>query len=241
MYLGCGLTKASITEQRTTLFYFEAYELEFDFVDDDVGIWKSYSCVPDWKTDVEIPRERTLAGFDADVVEFVCGNSPEDSLASCCNEIAVNKQRETENYESLFRRLKSFPSLDLMTCHTCLKFVSSILGAHDTASGCTLRSGHGAVTIVRLILVNDGLAANKAVPLNPFSTDILTAALCARVFVLHSNCFRRNCMPWTEHTVGWRKNPRSVFVGPVQARLDPAQHLDSGNDKSFLRGSEQVK
>ncbi|MBX3073297.1 hypothetical protein KF728_14940 [Candidatus Obscuribacterales bacterium] len=76
----------SIELEGTTLFYYEAYELEFDFVDDDTGVWRTYHCVPDWKTDVETPQDRTLAGFD--VVEYVCGNSPEDSLASCCNEIA---------------------------------------------------------------------------------------------------------------------------------------------------------
>lgn len=76
----------SIDIEGTTLFYYEAYGLQFDFVDDDKGAWTAFHCVPDWKTDVVIPRERTLAGFD--VVEFVCGNSPEDSLASCCNTIA---------------------------------------------------------------------------------------------------------------------------------------------------------
>lgn len=76
----------SIDIAGTTLFYYEAYEFEFDFDDHDIAIWKRYDCVPDWNTDVVIPSARTLVGFD--VVEYVCGNAPEGSLASCCNEIA---------------------------------------------------------------------------------------------------------------------------------------------------------
>ncbi|MBC8000678.1 MAG: hypothetical protein IAF58_22200 [Leptolyngbya sp.] len=69
-----------------TLFYYEAYELEFDFTGEeahDFGTWSSFESVLDWKTEVDIPQKKQFVGFD--VVEFVCRNSPECSLLSCSN------------------------------------------------------------------------------------------------------------------------------------------------------------
>ncbi len=71
----------------TILFYYEGYELEFDFDEQGEEEWKPYACDKDMKTDVRIPLEKHLVGFD--VVEYCCRNSAEDSLASCCKDIAV--------------------------------------------------------------------------------------------------------------------------------------------------------
>lgn len=87
-----------------TLFYYEAYEFEFDFSDGESpesGKWESFICNSTWSTDVQIPPEKYFAGFD--VVEFVCRNAPEHSLAACVNEIAsacpLNSHCLFDNFE----------------------------------------------------------------------------------------------------------------------------------------------
>jgi hypothetical protein len=59
-----------------SLFYYEAYELEFDGEH-----WKPYLPEPSFETDVVVPSRKELEGFD--VVTFWCGNSPEHSPLSC--------------------------------------------------------------------------------------------------------------------------------------------------------------
>jgi hypothetical protein len=61
-----------------TLFYYEAYEREFD-----IAGWSNFPSCADWPTDVVIPRNKTLIGYD--VTEFVMRNAPECSLLSCSN------------------------------------------------------------------------------------------------------------------------------------------------------------
>jgi hypothetical protein len=59
-----------------SLFYYEAHELEFDGDN-----WKPYSPESSFKTDVAMPPNKQLEGFD--VVTFWCRTSPECSPLSC--------------------------------------------------------------------------------------------------------------------------------------------------------------
>lgn len=94
-----------------TLFYYEAHEFEFDVADanPESGKWETFSPTLDWLTDVQIPETKILMGFD--VVEYVCRNAPEDSLASCCNEIAaacpLNSHCLFDSFEDAKRSLES--------------------------------------------------------------------------------------------------------------------------------------
>lgn len=62
----------------TRLFYFEAYEYEFD---ERTKCWSSFAPEGSWITEVLIPKSKTLAGFD--VVCFSSCSSPECSPLSC--------------------------------------------------------------------------------------------------------------------------------------------------------------
>ena len=66
----------SIPLEPTTLFYYEAYEMEFDG-----EAWASYAPEPSFPTNVVVPPRKKLEGFD--VVNFTAGNSPECSGLSC--------------------------------------------------------------------------------------------------------------------------------------------------------------
>lgn len=67
----------SIELSGTSLFYYEAYELEHDG-----DTWRTYGPESSFPTNVKAPCGVMLAGFD--VVTFVCGTSPECSLFGCC-------------------------------------------------------------------------------------------------------------------------------------------------------------
>jgi hypothetical protein len=69
----------------TSLFYYEAYEMEFM---GDESIWEEFKPEPSFKTQVVIPARKVLEGYD--LVSFSMGNSPECSPLSC-NGLA-NKQ-----------------------------------------------------------------------------------------------------------------------------------------------------
>ena len=60
----------------TTLFYYEAYEKEFDG-----NRWRPYHPEPSFVTDVVTPQERRLEGYD--VVTFRASTNPECSPLSC--------------------------------------------------------------------------------------------------------------------------------------------------------------
>lgn len=66
----------SISLEGTSLFYYEAYESEFDGEK-----WQAYGPERSFITDVVVPNCKTLEGFD--VVNFTAGNSPECSPLSC--------------------------------------------------------------------------------------------------------------------------------------------------------------
>jgi hypothetical protein len=60
------------------LFFYEAFEEEFDYDDDG---WQSYESEPSFVTEVVLPASKTLLGFD--VTSFSAHTSPECSPLSC--------------------------------------------------------------------------------------------------------------------------------------------------------------
>ncbi len=70
----------------TSLFYYEAYEMEFDG-----EAWHPYSPEPSFPTNVIVPSRKQLEGFD--VVNFTARTSPECSGLSCsslANDLRTN-------------------------------------------------------------------------------------------------------------------------------------------------------
>lgn len=70
--------QSSIDLTGTKLFYYEAYEREFDHTKDQ---WLSFQPEPSFKTQVVLPSARGLEGFD--VVTFSARTSAECSPLSC--------------------------------------------------------------------------------------------------------------------------------------------------------------
>ena len=74
---------------QTKLFYYEAYELEYD---EDKEQWIAFSPEPSFTTNVEAPSNKHPEGFD--VVTFSAHTNPECSPLSCCSmakELSVNQ------------------------------------------------------------------------------------------------------------------------------------------------------
>lgn len=67
-----------------TLFYYEAYEYEFD---EESKAWAGFTPEPSFVTDVRVPQNKQLEGFD--VTSFMVHTSPECSPLSC-NSLATN-------------------------------------------------------------------------------------------------------------------------------------------------------
>jgi hypothetical protein len=76
----------SIDLTGTKLFFYEAYELEFDDVG---GHWTTFKPEPSFTTQVVLPAERALEGYD--VVTFSVRTSAECSPLSC-NSLAAEVQ-----------------------------------------------------------------------------------------------------------------------------------------------------
>ena len=68
----------------TTLFYYEAYECEFN---DNSNEWSAYAPEPSFETNVSVPPEKHLEGYD--VATFYVHTSPECSPLSC-NSLATD-------------------------------------------------------------------------------------------------------------------------------------------------------
>jgi hypothetical protein len=66
----------SLQLKGTSLFYYEAYEMEFDGEN-----WHPYAPEPSFPTHVVLPSRKQLEGFD--VVNFTARTSPECSPLSC--------------------------------------------------------------------------------------------------------------------------------------------------------------
>ena len=60
------------------LFYYEVYERQYA---GDSGVWQDFGAEPKLETNVRVPAEKQLLGFD--VVSFSTGGAPECSPLSC--------------------------------------------------------------------------------------------------------------------------------------------------------------
>jgi hypothetical protein len=81
--------KENIDLLGSTLFYYEAYQYEFNDLSNE---WLTFGAEKSFVTSVEIPTNKNLQGFD--VVSFWASTSPECSPLSCnllAAEIPVNK------------------------------------------------------------------------------------------------------------------------------------------------------
>jgi hypothetical protein len=93
----------SIDINGTRLFYYEAFESEFDRQN-----WKTFAPESSVLTDVTQPPLKRLEGFD--VVTFSAGNSPEHSPLSCnglAEEIPTNAHCLLESFEKAEAHLNS--------------------------------------------------------------------------------------------------------------------------------------
>jgi hypothetical protein len=87
--------EAGIDLTGTSLFYFEAHEMEFDG-----AVWVPFTPESSIKTDVELPAKKTLEGFD--VATFHAGNTPECSPLSCnglADSMPTNQRCLFESFE----------------------------------------------------------------------------------------------------------------------------------------------
>jgi hypothetical protein len=87
----------------TTLFYFEAYGLQ---TYEDDPIWEKFFPEKSFETNVLIPDEKELLGYD--IVSFSQQSSPECSYLSCnsmADEVEVNKYCLIDNLEMAIKLL----------------------------------------------------------------------------------------------------------------------------------------
>ena len=68
----------SLDLTRTSLFYYEVHELEYD---ENEGLWESFAPEPSFTTQIIEPKAKNLDGYD--VVTFSVRTSPECSPLSC--------------------------------------------------------------------------------------------------------------------------------------------------------------
>jgi len=91
----------SISLDRTLLFYYEVYEMEFDGAS-----WIGYEPEKSFGIDVQQPLTKALEGFD--VVTFYARNSPEHSPLSCnglANEIHANTHCLLDSFDVAYTTL----------------------------------------------------------------------------------------------------------------------------------------
>jgi hypothetical protein len=91
----------SIQLEGTSLFYYEAYEMEFD-----EECWAPWSAEPSFPTNVVQPPKKQLEGFD--VVSFSVGTNPECSPLSCnsmAEELHTNAHCLFESFDEAKRSL----------------------------------------------------------------------------------------------------------------------------------------
>lgn len=83
-----------------TLFFYEAYEWEFD---DSVDLWRTVIPEPSFPTRIEMPRRKTLEGYD--VVTYSCGTTAECSPLSC-NSLATELETNQHCLVASFEQAK---------------------------------------------------------------------------------------------------------------------------------------
>lgn len=89
----------------TTLFYYEVHELEFM---EDESQWAGFEPEPAFITQVVIPSQKTLEGYD--FVSFSVGTNAECSPLSCnhlANEVETNQHCLLNSMEQVQRLLES--------------------------------------------------------------------------------------------------------------------------------------
>jgi hypothetical protein len=89
--------KHAVDLAETRLFYYEIYEKEFL---KDKKAWTSFEPEPTFKTDVLVPENKHLEGYD--IVSFSAGTSPECSPLSCnslADAIATNSHCLLESFD----------------------------------------------------------------------------------------------------------------------------------------------
>ena len=69
---------ASVSLEKQKLFYYEAYELQYD---EESQTWSEFEPEQSFTTNVVIPESKKLEGFD--ITSFSLGNAPECSPLSC--------------------------------------------------------------------------------------------------------------------------------------------------------------
>jgi hypothetical protein len=90
---------------RTTLFYYEVYEYEFDEYN-ETDKWIAFVPEQSFKTEVQVPIVKHLQGFD--VVSFYVHTSPECSPLSCnalAQTVAVNQHCLFNTFEEAYNAL----------------------------------------------------------------------------------------------------------------------------------------
>ncbi|MGH7769324.1 MAG: hypothetical protein ACREQP_17910 [Candidatus Binatia bacterium] len=95
----------SIDLAGTRLFYYEVYELGFH---EDTRDWHSFAPEPSFTTNVIVPKEKHLEGYD--VATFSCGNAPECSPLSCNHlaaEIPTNQHCLLDSFDEAKRYLET--------------------------------------------------------------------------------------------------------------------------------------
>lgn len=89
----------SIELTRTMLFFYEAYEFEFNI---DEGEWTAFQPDPAFKTDIALPTEKRLEGYD--VVNF--DGSQADCSPLSCNSLARDVETNRHCLLASFERAK---------------------------------------------------------------------------------------------------------------------------------------
>jgi len=87
----------AVSLEGAKLFYYEAYEMEFD---EKQMSWSAFAPEGGLKTDVAIPDEKRLEGFD--LVTFYARNAPECSPLSCncvAKDVPVNEHWLMRTFE----------------------------------------------------------------------------------------------------------------------------------------------
>ena len=92
----------SIDLTGTRLFFYETHELEFDDVD---GTWAPFKPEPSFTTQVLVPPEKSLAGYD--VVTFSVGAGAECSPLSC-NSLATKLETNPHCLLDSFERAQQY-------------------------------------------------------------------------------------------------------------------------------------
>jgi hypothetical protein len=96
---------------RTVLFYYEAYERQYD---EETAAWEAFGPEPSLVTSVEVPGHSRLEGFD--VVGYSVGSGPECSPLSCnglMESLPVNRHCL---FDTLDRAMKALESGAFSNC-----------------------------------------------------------------------------------------------------------------------------